>query len=68
MGTGKGYTVLELIEAMKAASGKPIKYTVEGRRPGDVSTVYADASLAKKELHWQATLGLPSLRGLLKLP
>ncbi|VDL89770.1 unnamed protein product [Schistocephalus solidus] len=59
LGTGRGYTVLELIEAMKAASGKPIKYRVEFRRPGDVSTVYADASLAKKELPWQANLGLP---------
>lgn len=61
LGTGRGYTVLELIEAMKAASGKPIKYRVESRRPGDVSTVYADASLAKKELHWQANLELPEM-------
>ncbi|HSX07905.1 MAG TPA: UDP-glucose 4-epimerase GalE [Candidatus Saccharimonadales bacterium] len=55
LGTGKGTSVLELIHAFEKACGKPIPYNVVARRPGDLASVYADVSKAKRELHWQAT-------------
>ncbi|CAK9794845.1 UDP-glucose 4-epimerase [Anthophora quadrimaculata] len=55
LGTGKGYSVLEVIHAFEKASGKTIPYKIVGRRAGDISASYADASLANKELDWQAT-------------
>jgi UDP-glucose 4-epimerase len=55
LGTGKGYSVLEVIEAFSKACGKPIAYRVAPRRPGDVAEIYADPSKAKIELGWQAT-------------
>lgn len=58
LGTGKGYSVLEVIEAFKCASGRDIPYEIKGRRPGDIASCYADASLAKKELGWEARYGL----------
>lgn len=54
LGTGRGYSVLEVIEAFKKASGKDIPYQVKERRPGDVAICYADASKAKEVLGWQA--------------
>jgi UDP-glucose 4-epimerase len=55
LGTGRGYSVLEMIRAFEKACDRPIPYTIEARRPGDIATCYADASLAKQELGWQAT-------------
>ncbi|MBL1321882.1 MAG: UDP-glucose 4-epimerase GalE [Methylophaga sp.] len=58
LGTGVGYSVLEMVNAFQKASGKEIKYKRVGRRPGDVAVCYADASLAKVKLGWKAELGL----------
>ena len=58
LGTGRGYSVLEAIGAFRQACGKPIPYRIVGRRPGDVASSYADPTLARRELGWQATRGL----------
>ncbi|CAF5126063.1 unnamed protein product, partial [Rotaria sp. Silwood1] len=50
LGTGKGYSVLEMIKALEKASGKTISYKECSRRPGDLATVYADPTLAAQEL------------------
>ncbi|MFK8019242.1 MAG: UDP-glucose 4-epimerase GalE [Pseudomonadales bacterium] len=55
LGTGNGYSVLDMIKAFEAETGKTIKYKISDRRPGDIATCYADASLAKQELDWEAT-------------
>ncbi|GAB6256317.1 UDP-glucose 4-epimerase GalE [Peribacillus sp. N1] len=55
LGTGRGYSVLEVIEAFEKASGKKVPYTVVERRPGDIAICYADVTKAKKELGWAAT-------------
>ena len=54
LGTGQGYSVIDLIEAFEEASGRPIPYEVVARRPGDVSTLFADPTKAKELLGWQA--------------
>lgn len=54
MGAGKGYSVLEVVEAMKKASGKDIPLQFVGRRAGDVPVLYANCSRAEKELNWKA--------------
>lgn len=51
--------MLELIKAMETASGKPVRHHFEPRRTGDVAMVFADTSLAERELHWKAEKGLP---------
>jgi len=61
LGTGRGYSVLHAIEAFGKACGKPIPYKIVGRRPGDVATCYADPSLARRELGWEATRGLEDM-------
>lgn len=61
LGTGKGCSVLELVNAFELASGRQIKYRLVARRAGDVATCYADPSLAKKLLGWQATLGIEAM-------
>lgn len=61
LGTSQGYSVLELLHAMERACGKPIPYVIDGRRPGDIDTVYADASLARELLGWEARLGLDDM-------
>ncbi len=58
LGAGQGYSVLEIIKAFELASGQKVTYKVSARRPGDISTCYADASKAKSELGWQAIRGL----------
>lgn len=58
LGTGRGYSVLEMIRAFQKASGKPIPYEVVERRPGDIATCYADPTLAKSLLGWQADLDM----------
>lgn len=52
LGTGRGVSVLQMVEAFEKASGKKIAYEIIGRRPGDVASCYADASKAKKALNW----------------
>jgi len=61
LGTGKGYSVLEMVKAMEKACGHEIKYEIGPRRTGDISTCYADCSLAKNELGWEAKLGLDEM-------
>ena len=58
LGTGKGVSVLELVEGMGRATGKPVPYVISPRRPGDVATVYADPSTAENLLKWKANLGV----------
>ena len=58
LGTGRGVSVLELVEGMGRATGKPVPYEIGPRRPGDVATVYADPSLAESFLKWKAELGV----------
>ena len=54
LGTGRGYSVLEMIAAFEATSGKQIPYRIVGRRSGDVASSYADPSLAQQEMGWTA--------------
>ena len=54
LGTGKGYSVLDVIHAFSKACGKELPYEIKPRRAGDIATCYSDASLAKKELGWEA--------------
>ena len=54
LGTGRGYSVLELVAAYAKASGRPVPYEVVARRPGDVAACYADPALARQTLGWQA--------------
>ncbi|MFP4039382.1 MAG: UDP-glucose 4-epimerase GalE [Desulfosudaceae bacterium] len=61
LGTGRGYSVLEMIHAFEAVRGQKIPYTIVDRRPGDIACCYADPSLARKELGWQATLGIEDM-------
>lgn len=58
LGTGQGYSVLEVIKAFEQACGHEIPYQMKSRRPGDIATCYSDASLAKKELGWEAKYGI----------
>ncbi|PFR50122.1 UDP-glucose 4-epimerase GalE [Bacillus sp. SH7-1] len=61
LGTGKGYSVLEMVKAFEKISGKKIPYKVIGRRPGDVAICFADVSKAKRELGWEAEYGLEEM-------
>ena len=54
LGTGHGYSVLDVVQAFEKASGRPVPYQVIERRPGDAAMSYADPAKAKKELGWQA--------------
>ncbi|GAB6029197.1 hypothetical protein CHUAL_004970 [Chamberlinius hualienensis] len=54
LGTGKGYSVLEVIQAFEKASGQKVPYEIVSRREGDVPVMYANASLAEKDLNWVA--------------
>jgi UDP-glucose 4-epimerase len=58
LGTGHGYSVLDLVHAYEAASGRSVPYEVVARRPGDVAACYADPALARELLGWQAKLDL----------
>lgn len=55
LGTGNGYSVLDVIHAFEKACGKTLPYKIEARRPGDIAICYADAKKAKEELDWEAT-------------
>jgi len=61
LGTGRGYSVLEMVKAFSAASGKAVPYRIVGRRPGDIAQCYADPSLAHRTLGWQAQLGIDAM-------
>jgi UDP-glucose 4-epimerase len=61
LGTGRGYSVLEMIRAFEAASGRPIPYRITARRSGDIARCYAAPDKAGRELHWRATRGLDQM-------
>ncbi len=61
VGTGVGHSVLDVVRAFEAASGRPIPYEVVGRRSGDIATCYADPTLANEELGWQADHSLAAM-------
>jgi len=61
LGTGQGYSVLELAKAYEQASGKPIPYQVVARRPGDIDACYADPSEAEAKLGWRAKRDLAAM-------
>ena len=61
LGTGKGYSVLEVIDAYEKACGKEIPYVIDSRRPGDVAECYADSTKAKEEMGWEAMLGIEEM-------
>ena len=58
LGTGHGYSVLDIVKAFEQASGVKIPYEITPRRPGDIATCFADASKAKAELGWEAKNGI----------
>lgn len=61
LGTGKGYSVLEIVHAFEKACGKPIPYEIRDRRPGDIATCYSDPTKAKEELGWVAERGIEEM-------
>ncbi|GAA3899596.1 hypothetical protein GCM10022228_07580 [Halomonas cibimaris] len=54
LGTGRGYSVLEMIKAFEKASGRPVPYRIEPRREGDIAECWADPTLAREAFDWQA--------------
>lgn len=61
LGTGQGYSVLQMVEAFKAASGRPVPYRLAPRRPGDIATCYSDPTKAAAELGWTAQRDLHTM-------
>jgi UDP-glucose 4-epimerase len=61
LGTGRGYSVLEVIKAFEEASGKSVPYEIVDRRPGDIAECYADPSYAEQVLGWKAERGLDEM-------
>jgi UDP-glucose 4-epimerase len=61
LGTGQGFSVLQMVKAFEAASGQTVPYNVVPRRPGDVASCYAKVGKAKALLDWQATRGLSDM-------
>ena len=61
LGTGTGYSVLDMVKAFENATGKDVPYKITPRRPGDIATCYADPKKAKEELGWQATKTLDDM-------
>ena len=61
LGTGNGYSVLQIVRAFEAASGRKVPYVIKPRRPGDVAECWADPALAAKELNWKAERGIEQM-------
>ena len=61
LGTGRGFSVLEMVRAFERASGRKIRYRIAGRRPGDIAVCYADPGLANEELRWRAERGIEEM-------
>ncbi len=61
LGTGKGYSVLDMVKAFEKATGRKVPYKIAPRRAGDIPTCYADPKKAKQELNWQATKTLEDM-------
>jgi UDP-glucose 4-epimerase len=61
LGTGRGYSVLDVLGAFERASGEKVPYRIVDRRPGDVATCYADPSMAKAVLGWSAEMDMAKM-------
>jgi len=61
LGTGQGYSVLEIVSSFEKASGKKIPYQISERRPGDIAAIYADPAKATSELGWTAKSGIDEM-------
>lgn len=61
LGTGKGYSVLDVIHAFEKACGHELPYEIQGRRPGDIAVCYAKCDKAKEELGWEAQYGIEEM-------
>lgn len=61
LGTGNGYSVLQIVKAFEAASGKKVPYAIKPRRPGDIAECWADPALAAAELGWKAERGIEKM-------
>ena len=61
LGTGHGYSVLDVIHAFSKACGKEIPYVIDPRRPGDIAECWCDPSKAKRELGWEAQYGIEEM-------
>ncbi len=61
LGTGQGYSVLDMVAAFERASGRPVPYEIVDRRVGDIAVCYADPALAKAELGWEAQFGIDDM-------
>lgn len=61
LGTGKGYSVLQVVHAFEKACGHPIDYEIKPRRAGDIAACYADPAKAKEELGWEAQYGIEEM-------
>ncbi len=61
LGTGTGYSVLDVVKAFEKASGRTVAYKICDRRPGDIATCFSDPSKAKAELGWEATRGIDEM-------
>ena len=61
LGTGNGYSVLDLVKAFSKASGREVPYKIVDRRPGDVAKCYADPTKAQEELGWKASFGIDEM-------
>lgn len=61
LGTGRGYSVLEMVRAFAAASGKAVPYRVAARRPGDIAQCYADPALGRQLLDWRAQFDIDAM-------
>lgn len=61
LGTGNGYSVLDLVKAVEKVNNVQVSYVIDGRRPGDIAACYADPSLANKKLDWKAEKGIEEM-------
>jgi UDP-glucose 4-epimerase len=61
LGTGCGYSVLDMVRSFEKASGRPVPYSIVDRRPGDIAACYADPALAERLLGWKATRGIDDM-------
>ena len=61
LGTGTGYSVLDVVKNFEAATGVKVPYAIKDRRPGDIAACYADAAKAKEELGWEAQYGIKEM-------
>ena len=61
LGTGHGYSVLDVVNAFVKANGVPVPYAIKPRRPGDISTCYSDPAKAERELGWKAQYGIEDM-------